>query len=98
MEIQKQPGIREFRDRPMANATEMSEVFESTQATGQHAIYPKFGIPLSQSVESFASQESVVDSDSEQGSSSNNLPKKRKLAKDDSIPPPLGHVRKRQEN
>ena len=98
MEIQKQPGIREFRDRPMANATAMSEVFEGTQATGQHAIYPKFGVSLSQSVESFASQESVVDSDSDQGSSSNNPLKKRKLAKDGSIPPPLGYVRKRQEN
>ena len=98
MEIQKQPGIREFHDRPMGNATEMTEVFEGTQVTCHHAIYPKFSLPLLHSIESLASQESLIDSDSDQDSSSNNLLKKRMLARDGSIHPPFGPINKHQEN
>ena len=82
----------------MGNATEMREVFEGTQVTCQYAIYPKFGIPLSHSIELLASQESLIDSDSDQGSSFNNLPKERMLARDGSIHPPFGPVHKYQEN
>jgi len=39
-EIKKQPGIREFRDKPLANAIELAEIMEGVQATGGHAIYP----------------------------------------------------------
>ena len=97
MEIKEQPGVREFCDRPMANAMEMREVFEGTQASGRHAIYPKFGVPLSQSIESLPSQESTIDSDSDEVSSSTHEPKRRKLTKD-TPNPPLGRIRKRQDN
>jgi len=43
MELQKQPGIGEFREKQIANAPEMSEIFEGIQVTAQHAIYPEFG-------------------------------------------------------
>ena len=42
-EIQEQPAIREFRDRPIGNIAELGEIFEGVQATGRHAIYPRFG-------------------------------------------------------
>ena len=86
MEIKKQAGIREFRDRPMANATELTEIFEGTQATGQHAIYPKFGVPLSQSTHSLPSHETIIDSDSDNGISSATVSKRRMVSKDGSVP------------
>ena len=49
MEVKKDPTIHEFRDKPIANAVELSEILEGTQATGHRAIYP--GIPRSVSTD-----------------------------------------------
>jgi hypothetical protein len=38
--LQKDPEIKEFREKPLANAAELGEIFEGVQATGDHAIYP----------------------------------------------------------
>jgi len=50
IELQKQHSIREFRDKQMPNALEMSEIFQSIQVTGQHAIYPEFGQAISHTI------------------------------------------------
>ncbi|PUU72312.1 hypothetical protein B9Z19DRAFT_1138047 [Tuber borchii] len=97
MEILKQPGIQEFHNRLMANASEMREVFEGTQASGSYAIYPKFRVPLSHSIESLTSYDSIVDIDSDAESSSTIECKRRQLSKHKPIPP-LGLIRKCQNN
>jgi hypothetical protein len=38
--LQKDPEIKEFREKPLSNAAELGEIFEGVQATGDHAIYP----------------------------------------------------------
>ena len=50
MEIKKDPGIQEFRDKPMATTAELAEILEGSQANGRRAIYPAFLIRFRQSL------------------------------------------------
>ena len=97
IKIQKQPGIREFRDKPMANPAVMREIFKGIQATGQHAIYPKFGQAISHTTNTpSAYLELTINSDNDTIVCTPSNTKRRQL--DNHNPgSPLGRVRSRAE-
>ena len=94
MEIQRQPTIREFRDRPLGNLAELDELFEGVQATGRHAIYP--GSNSAQSNTIFTLSPSTLSIDSDDTDVTTTTTSRKHPRTEDDIPStPLGRVRQR---
>ena len=96
IEIQRQPTIREFRDRPIGNIAELEEIFEGVQARGHHAIYPGMSRPQATPPDNANHNSPSADSDDPfsaypAGSA------KRKRPADQAPVSPLGHVRQKLE-
>jgi len=96
MEIQRQPGIREFRDRPLGNVAELAEIFEGIQATGHHAIYPFYGRAQPFNTDSQSPNRITIDSDDATSASSPSYSRRRRVEKKSPVTP-LGRVRQSPE-
>lgn len=94
MEIQRQPSIREFRDRPLGNLSELGELFEGVQATGRHAIYPGSNDAQSNGIFSPSPNTPLIDSDNTDFTTTTHS-RKRARAEEDLPSTPLGRVRQR---
>ncbi|KAG0133608.1 hypothetical protein HOY82DRAFT_604252 [Tuber indicum] len=94
MEIQQQPGIREFRDTPLANLDELGEIFEGVLATGHHAIYPQLSSSYSNNINSSSANTTPSNTEYTTPPSSSSQ-HKRTREEDESPLTPLGRVRQR---
>ena len=96
VEIQRQPTIRELRDRPIGNIAKLEEIFEGIQAKGHHAIYPGMSRPQATPLDNANHNSSSTDSD-DPFSAYPSGPAKRKRPADPAPVSPLGQVRQKLE-
>ena len=95
MEIKKNPGIQEFRDKPMATTAELAEILEGSQANGRRAIYPSIPHSISTELDPQTEDDTPL-SDHKTVDTSSHQSKKRK-ASDGASVKPLGRIRPRAE-
>lgn len=94
MEIQRQPTIREFRDRPLGNHPELDELFKGVQAARCLAIYPGSNSAQSHTIFTLSPSTTSIDSD-DTDVTTTTTSRKHPRTEDHILSTPLGRVRQR---